>query len=68
MSNYCAKHQQFYSEYCVYCGNPIQMISVSDTCSEGNCPFYPNPKHHQGWGFSPEGWVNAREKHEKHKK
>ncbi|MEK6884263.1 MAG: hypothetical protein AABY22_31825 [Nanoarchaeota archaeon] len=23
MNNYCAKHKQFYSDYCVYCGNPI---------------------------------------------
>ena len=22
MSNYCTKHQQFYSDFCVYCGNP----------------------------------------------
>ncbi len=26
MNNYCVQHQQFYSDYCVYCGNPLKVI------------------------------------------
>ena len=29
MGNYCAKHNQFYSDYCVYCGSPIYIIKTS---------------------------------------
>ena len=31
MSNYCAKHLQFYSEFCVYCGNPIHSVTTTST-------------------------------------
>lgn len=29
MNNFCAKHSQFYSEYCVYCGDPLTAISTT---------------------------------------
>ena len=29
--NYCAKHHQFYSEYCVYCEWPYQITSETST-------------------------------------
>lgn len=31
MSNFCAKHNQFYSDYCVYCGSPAQVIDTTNT-------------------------------------
>ena len=35
MPNYCAKHQQFYSDYCVYCGNPQEKKIAYDTTGGG---------------------------------
>ena len=37
MKNYCAKHNQFYSDYCVYCGNPIQIINKDATSFTCGC-------------------------------
>lgn len=35
--DFCTKHSQFYSEYCVYCGNPFQVKDGSPTSTE-ICP------------------------------
>jgi len=42
MLNYCAKHQQFYSDYCVYCGNPqekriVQTNAGYNTSNTADC-------------------------------
>lgn len=31
MNNFCAKHNQFYSDYCVYCGPPLRGVSTANT-------------------------------------
>ena len=30
----------------------------------GNCPFCPKDSKYESWGFSPEGWENAKRNHE----
>lgn len=38
--DYCVKHQQFYTNYCVYCGSPF---SIQTTSTTGN--LYGIPIH-----------------------
>ena len=33
MSNFCAKHNQFYSDYCAYCGPMLNVVTSASTFS-----------------------------------
>lgn len=41
---------------------------LKDECTYGNCPFAPQPPNQAmvGWGMGPEGWENARIRHQQH--
>jgi len=51
MSNYCTKHGQFYTEYCVYCGSPFKITSGSSGTNvpiESFCCFCTGVCSHTG--------------------
>jgi hypothetical protein len=47
MQNYCAKHQQYYGTFCVYCGPPVSPVD--------GVPCVPQPREHlsNGQGNTP---------------